>query len=566
MIRPGARRICGFLLSTLLLFTPSIRAADASPKTVSLDLGNGVSLDAIYVEPGTFTQGSPADEKGRGGDETQREVTLTKGFYVGKTAVTRGQWERFVADTRFRTEAESGTTGGYGWDGNALTKRRDFTWRNPGFQQTADHPVCLVTYPDAQRFCEWLSRKTGRKVTLPTEAQWEYACRAGTTTPWHNGAGDTSGADDVAWHKQNAGNATHPTTSTRPNPWGLYVGGNVSEWCRDFYGPYAAGPVTDPEQTAAPAGDKPRRVLRGGSWNRDAKYSRSAARYRVDPRSRNADIGFRVVFAADTPVAAAAPTPSVTTPPPPTSVTPQDSHAGESPSHDGSAASPDSGSHDFSPGSPPPAAQPIPVSSRSRGFGYGGLACLAAVLGVGGFIVYRLIRAFARPFDNTGGGAGSGAGGAPRVRPGAPRAPGIAPGGPPRGAPVGAGAGVRLGDDGFWLLLAAVAPGSRVHYGYRVPGAAAEATGSVLYQPAGEGQFVYTGARPEFAHVTQIDAPGLAAGDAFDTGQAIGTTYGTMGGPGFRSSTTSPFRQDDDDEEERRRRSSPPPPHRPSAY
>src|SRR5262245_55881627 len=114
MIRHGAWRVCGFLLSTVLLFTATVRAADAPPKTASLDLGNGVSLDAIYVEPGTFTQGSP-DEKGRGGDETQRDVTLTKGFYVGKTAVTRAQWERFVADTRFKSEAESGPSGGYGW-------------------------------------------------------------------------------------------------------------------------------------------------------------------------------------------------------------------------------------------------------------------------------------------------------------------------------------------------------------------------------------------------------------------------------------------------------------------
>jgi hypothetical protein len=417
-----------------------------------------------------------------------------------------------------------------------------------------------VTYGDAQKFCDWVSRKTGRKVTLPTEAQWEYASRAGTTTPWHNGASSTSGgADEVAWHNKNAENKTHPVTSAKPNAWGLYVGGNVSEWCRDFSGPYGAGPVTDPEHTAAPAGDKARRVLRGGSWLRAAKHTRSSARYRVDPKSRNADIGFRVVFAAD----AAAPvlkTPAAPVTPPPAEPTPPRESTSADESHDGSHSTSATNSTPSPP--PPPPQQPVPISSSSRRFPFGGFACLAAVLAVGGFIVYRLIRAFARPWDNTGG-AGA-------TRPGVGPVSGIGPrggggGGRVVGAPIGAGAGVNFADDGFWLLLTGVSVGSRVHYGYRVPGAADEATGSVLYQPAEQGQFVYTGAKPDFAHVTQIDPPGVAAGDTFDTGQVIGTTLGTMGGPGFRSSPTSrPFR--DDDDEERRRRQSSPPPTRPSAY
>jgi formylglycine-generating enzyme required for sulfatase activity len=548
MIRHGAWHVFGLLLSIVLLLTAPARAADADApptKSVALDLGNGVTLDAAYVEPGKFTQGSPDDEKGRGADETQREVTLTKGFYVGKTAVTRGQWEQFVKETGFKTEAESGKSGGYGWDGNALVQKKEFTWRNPGFQQMPDHPVCIIAYADAQKFCEWLSRKAGRKVTLPTEAQWEYACRAGTTTPWHNGGSATSDADEIAWHKKNAENTTHPVTSTKPNPWGLFIGGNVSEWCRDFYGPYAAGPVTDPEQTTAPAGDKARRVLRGGSWNRDAKHTRSAARYRVDPGSRNADIGFRIVFSADAPAAKASATPAPMPPEPASADQPQET------SHS------NSGDHS-TPALPPPPAQPMPVSTSSRTFPFGGFACLAAVVAVGGFIVYRMLRGIARPWDNTGGAAA--------MRPGFTPPTGFGPrgggGGGIGAAPVGAGAGVNLADDGFWLLLTGVAAGSRVHYGYRVPGAADEAAGSVLYQPAGQGQFVYTGARPEFARVTQIDPPGVVTGDAFDTGQVIGTTLGTMGGPGYRSSsaTSRPFRDDTP------HRSSSPPPHRPSAY
>src|SRR4051812_15850890 len=107
--------VFGFI-SAFNLVTRTARA-DAPAPTVSLDLGGGVSLEAVYCPPGTFTQGSPADEKGRGADETQREVTLTRGFYVGRTAVTRGQWEQFVRETRFKSEAEGGKSGGAGLGG-----------------------------------------------------------------------------------------------------------------------------------------------------------------------------------------------------------------------------------------------------------------------------------------------------------------------------------------------------------------------------------------------------------------------------------------------------------------
>jgi formylglycine-generating enzyme required for sulfatase activity len=285
----------GWLVHTLfagLIFSPD--KAISADAALSLDLGQQVSLDLVLVKHGSFQMGSPTGEPKRGTDETQRTVTITRDYYIGRCPVTLAQFDRFISETQYRTEAEAGSSGGFGWDGSKLKQDRGFSWRDTGFEQHGDQPVTTVSWADALEFCHWLSRKTSRSISLPSEAQWEYACRAGTTTAWHNGNEPTT-AGEIAWFKPRAQNTTHPVDSLQPNAWGLYIGGNVNEWCRDWYAPYAAGPIADPEQTNSSLSDKPRRVLRGGSWLREVQHTRSAARFRNDPGSRNADNGFRIV-------------------------------------------------------------------------------------------------------------------------------------------------------------------------------------------------------------------------------------------------------------------------------
>jgi formylglycine-generating enzyme required for sulfatase activity len=275
-----------------------LTAALGAETNLTFELAPGVKLEMILVQHGTFQQGSPRTESKRGEDETQRQVTLTHDFYIGKCPVTCLQYDAFVSATHYRTEAESGPSGGFGWDGTTLKQDKRFSWRNPGFDQSDEQPVTIVAYADAQEFCNWVSKKTGRRLDVPTEAQWEYACRAGATTAWHNGDDETR-ASEIAWCKPLAQNTTHAVRSSKANTWGIFICGNVYEWCRDWYAPYSNGPVTDPEQTNKNLSDKPRRVLRGGSWSREARYTRSAARYRNDPGSRNADNGFRVMTLAE---------------------------------------------------------------------------------------------------------------------------------------------------------------------------------------------------------------------------------------------------------------------------
>jgi len=483
--------LSGFFLCVLAF---PVKSAETPEK---LDLGAGVTLEVVPIPAGSFTQGSPATEPGRAADESPREVRISRDFLIGRTPITRSQWERFIADTGYRSEAEGGSSGGYGWNGSALEQRKEFTWRSPGFPQTADHPVCLLTYPDAEAFCKWLSTKTRRAVTLPTEAQWEYACRVGTTTPWH-GSGP-----DIAWHKDNAGNGTRPVDSKPANPWGLAIAGNVSEWCLDWYAPYPAGTATDPRQDNPNLSDKPRRVLRGGSWLRGANNTRSAARYRADPRSRNADTGFRIVCSAALPpppvstgrppVEAETDAPGEMTAPPPVTIPdPQES------------APP----HPYpSPGSP--------LLSMLKG-----LLCLGTLLAIVFYLIRRAVQSKQPPPspDNF------------------LRKPSSAP---------NFTTPVRKSDDGFWVH-GDWPEGTALTVRYVIAGTAM--VQEILYRPGQDGQFIFTGRPPDSVSVVVGSDPSDSIAP-----QLFGS-----------SSTTFDHRRDDDDNAASISRSRPPT--SPSAY
>ena len=244
-------------------------------------LPGGVRLEMVRIKAGSFIMGSPENEPGRTHLETQYRVTLTRDYFLGKYEVTQEQWQAVVGN-------------------------------NPsGFRKGGSFPVECVSWNDAKKFCEKLNELYKGKLPqgycfdLPTEAQWEYACRAGTTTALNNGK-NLTGADipcrnlnEVAWYAGNSKNpgrkgkpSPHKVGGKRPNAWGLYdMHGNVDEWCRDGMGAYE-GERTDP--LGLPSSRM--RVRRGGSWSDPPRKNRSARRFHGTPDLREKKLGFRLAL------------------------------------------------------------------------------------------------------------------------------------------------------------------------------------------------------------------------------------------------------------------------------
>jgi formylglycine-generating enzyme required for sulfatase activity len=295
----------------------------------SREITNSIGMKLVPIPAGEFMMGGtePAEELVKAfsayhrkadffKDEYPRHrVRITKPFNLGKYEVTVGQFRQFADQAGYKTEAERDGTGGWGYDpATAKCRGRDvkFNWRNPGFTQTDEHPVLDVTWNDAVAFCKWLSRKEGRNYRLPTEAEWEYACRAGTATRYSNGDNpdalakignvyDSTGrrtfphVQELDIPPDSHPKFTIPVGGFRPNGFGLCdMHGNVWEWCSDWYGEdyYARSPVDDPQ---GPASGN-RRVRRGGGWNSFPLWARAAMRNWNTPQSRCVNLGFRVVL------------------------------------------------------------------------------------------------------------------------------------------------------------------------------------------------------------------------------------------------------------------------------
>ena len=236
----------------------------------SISLPGGETMEMVWIEPGEFLMGSPVEEQGRWSDEgPQTPVRITKGFWMGRYPVTQGQWEALRGN-------------------------------NPShlYESGADAPVEYVSWVEAMEFCRILTARDragerlpeGYVYTLPTEAQWEYACRAGTQTRYNLGDGvwDLLRA---GWYQANSGGRTRPVGQKTPNDWGLYdMHGNVREWTASWYGPYPGEEVEDFQGSRLGQ----LKVNRGGSWSITGQYCRSAYRHWNEPNFRFNNLGFRV--------------------------------------------------------------------------------------------------------------------------------------------------------------------------------------------------------------------------------------------------------------------------------
>jgi formylglycine-generating enzyme required for sulfatase activity len=275
----------------------------------------------IAVPSGTFAMGSPPAERDRTGYQEQIRQVKLDAFYMGSREVTAGEFRRFVEETGYRTGAEqAGGAFAYNETEGAWEFRAGADWRRPGFRQNDDHPVVNTSWFDAVAYCNWLSEKEGLSPAytvsggdvrwdrnaggyrLPTEAEWEYTCRAGTATPFSTGGRiSTDQANyngNLPYYNGNPGlfrKATMPAASFRPNPWGLCdMHGNAGEWCWDFYGLAKEGTENVVVENPAGPDSGAHRVNRGGGWDTAAKDLRSAARSSDFPETAGGSLGFRL--------------------------------------------------------------------------------------------------------------------------------------------------------------------------------------------------------------------------------------------------------------------------------
>ncbi|MDO5496911.1 MAG: formylglycine-generating enzyme family protein [Alistipes sp.] len=239
-----------------------------------IETANGLNMKMIFVEGGTFTMGASSGDRDAGsGERPAHQVTLDS-YYIAEFEVTQSQWEKVM--------------------GTTVYQQRDKVKSSYSMAGVGDnYPMYYVSYEEARMFCEELSLLTGKTYLLPTEAQWEFAAKGGNKGK--NSDNKYSGScsvDAVAWYTSNSNSTSHSVGQKRANQLGIYdMSGNVWEWCSDWYGSYSSGSQTNP---MGPSGGQ-YRVLRGGSWDFDARYCRVSYRGHNNPSSRDNFNGFRVV-------------------------------------------------------------------------------------------------------------------------------------------------------------------------------------------------------------------------------------------------------------------------------
>lgn len=323
--------------AALLCLFAALPAVAAEPQIIENSLG----MQFVRVPAGAFLMGSaeppellakaypqydPARFSLLADEAPVHKVRITRPFYLGRHEVTVGQFRRFIQASGYVPESVADGTGGYGYNPQydpAQSERGDafegrdpkYSWQNPGFAQGDDHPVVNVTWHDAVALAKWLSKKEGKRYRLPTEAEWEYACRAGTRSRYHSGDEpqsllsvanlfDADAAGNWPRWAQYAlpGRDGHPFTAPvgrfAPNAFGLYdMHGNAWEWTADYHDDryYARSPLNDPQGPATGSV----RVRRGGSWHTWAFYARCSYRNWNTPETRYTLVGARLVKEVD---------------------------------------------------------------------------------------------------------------------------------------------------------------------------------------------------------------------------------------------------------------------------
>jgi formylglycine-generating enzyme required for sulfatase activity len=285
-------RILFFVALAWVATSRTVKTSDAQPPK---EVANSIGMKLVLIPKGTFTMGSPPSEQvgdlTREADEPQHEVTISKEYYLGIHEVTQSQYMRVMGENPSE------------FQGDRVAEHDPQTGQRVKEIDSSNHPVESISWRNAVEFCKRLSelpeeKKAGRVYRLPTEAEWEYACRAGSKTAFSFGESTRPTADlgEYAWFTRNSNEQSHPVGEKKPNAWGLYdMHGNVWEWCSNWYGEYPIGAVTDP--VGPPEGTF--RVQRGGSWFFEPARCRSACRIGLLSPSRYMhDLGFRVALSS----------------------------------------------------------------------------------------------------------------------------------------------------------------------------------------------------------------------------------------------------------------------------